>query len=159
MDPSRRRLASTIPAGPEESVGDPPDPFAGPDIPTLLPPFDLEELACAQMEHEHARAAPSDRPTEPGLDPAQSESRLRPSIALGSLAQVPRLAMPLHELRSRPLNHQAAFLLSLVDGVATLEELLDVCAMPRIDAMCLLAELVAVGLLRLLDPPLRKRSR
>jgi hypothetical protein len=158
MDPSRRRLPSTIPAGPEEPGGDRPDADAGPDAPTLPPPFDLEEFARAQLEHDHARVAPSDRPTEPGLDPAQSESRLRPSIALGSLAQVPRLAMPLHELRGRPLNHQAGFLLSLVDGVATLEELLDVCAMPRIDAMCILAELVAVGVLRLDDRPLREHS-
>jgi hypothetical protein len=68
---------------------------------------------------------------------------------IGSLDQVPRLAVALHSLRGRALDHQAGFLLSRVDGVSTLEVLLDVSAMPRLDALRLVAKLVDDGILRL----------
>lgn len=68
---------------------------------------------------------------------------------IGSLDQVPRLAVGLHRLRGRSLDHHAGFLLSRVDGVSTLEVLLDVSAMPRLDALRLVAKLVDDGILRL----------
>jgi hypothetical protein len=68
---------------------------------------------------------------------------------IGSLDQVPRLAVALHRLRGRSLDHQAGFLLSRVDGVSTLEVLLDLSAMPRLDALRLVAKLVDDGILRL----------
>ena len=68
---------------------------------------------------------------------------------IGSLDQVPRRAVGLHGLRGGSLDHQAGFLLSRVDGVSTLEVLLDVSAMPRLDALRLVAKLVDDGILRL----------
>jgi hypothetical protein len=68
---------------------------------------------------------------------------------IGSLDQVPRLAVALRTLRGRSLDHQAGFLLSRVDGVSTLEVLLDLSAMPRLDALRLVAKLVDDGILRL----------
>lgn len=68
---------------------------------------------------------------------------------IGSLEQVPSLAIALHGLRGRSLDHQAGFLLSCVDGVSTLEVLLDLSAMPRLDALRLVARLVEGGILRL----------
>jgi len=94
------------------------------------------------------------------LDPADASARdfaeecrrmLERAYAarLGSLDRVPVLAVALHELRSRSLDSQAGFLLSRVDGVSTLEALLDVCAMPRLDALRLVMQLVEDEVLRL----------
>jgi hypothetical protein len=68
---------------------------------------------------------------------------------LGSLDRVPVLAVGMHELRGRSLDNQAGFLLSRIDGVSTLEALLDVCAMPRLDALRLVTQLVEDEVLRL----------
>jgi hypothetical protein len=68
---------------------------------------------------------------------------------LGSLDQVPHLAAPLDGLRSLSLDHQAGFVLSRVDGVSSLEVLLDICAMPRLDVLRLVARLVDYGVIRL----------
>ena len=68
---------------------------------------------------------------------------------LGSLDRVPVLAVTLQELRNRSLDPQAGFLLSRIDGVSTLDALLDVCAMPRLDALRLVMQLVEEEILRL----------
>ncbi|MEJ7603348.1 MAG: hypothetical protein WKG01_36005 [Kofleriaceae bacterium] len=67
---------------------------------------------------------------------------------LGPLARVPSLARPLHELASAPISPRAAFLLSRIDGVLSLEEILDVCGMPRIEAHRYLCQLFVRGILR-----------
>jgi hypothetical protein len=68
---------------------------------------------------------------------------------VGSLDQVPRLVVPFSELRSLSLDHEAGFILSRVDGASTLESLLDVCAMPRLKMLRLVAKLVDYGVIRL----------
>jgi hypothetical protein len=57
--------------------------------------------------------------------------------------------MPATRIDCVAIDHRAGFLLSLVDGSSTLEAILDVCGMPRLDALRILHELVqrgAVGL-------------
>lgn len=68
---------------------------------------------------------------------------------LGDESAVPKLTMPLHELASQNLDSRAAFLLSRVDGVMTMSELLDVSGMPLIDAYRYLAVTVLRGIVRL----------
>jgi hypothetical protein len=46
------------------------------------------------------------------------------------------------------MDHRAGFLLSLVDGSSTLEAIVDVCGMPRSDALRVLDELVQRGVIR-----------
>ena len=46
------------------------------------------------------------------------------------------------QLRWLSIDHRAGFVLSLIDGSSTLEMILDVCGMPRLDAMRILHELV-----------------
>lgn len=60
---------------------------------------------------------------------------------LGGLDQVINMVLPPEELRWLNLDHRAGFLLSLVDGVSTIEELLDICGMSRLDALRILATL------------------
>lgn len=57
---------------------------------------------------------------------------------LGKLDQVVNVAMAADQIRWLSLDHRAGFLLSLVDGISNVEEILDVSGMPRLDAMRLL---------------------
>lgn len=60
---------------------------------------------------------------------------------LGGLEQVINVVLPPEELRWLNLDHRAGFLLSLVDGASSIEELLDISGMPRLDALRILATL------------------
>lgn len=61
---------------------------------------------------------------------------------LTNLDEPPRLLMTADQLRWLSLDHRAGFLLSMVDGQSTLEEILDVSGMSRLDAMRILCELL-----------------
>ncbi len=67
---------------------------------------------------------------------------------LGNLERQPVLARPLHELSSAQISPRAAFLLSRIDGQLTVDELLDVSGMPRIEAFRHLCQLYLRGILR-----------
>jgi hypothetical protein len=73
------------------------------------------------------------------------------SSRLGALTRVAQVAVPDHEIRWLGLDHRSGFLLSRVDGCHSLEEILDVSGMPRLEALKTLSELVSVGAVRLLD--------
>jgi hypothetical protein len=57
------------------------------------------------------------------------------SERVGSLRTVARVAIPSDQIRWLSLDHRAGFLLSLIDGTSTLEEILDISGMPRLDAL------------------------
>ncbi|MBV8762774.1 MAG: hypothetical protein JO257_36150 [Deltaproteobacteria bacterium] len=67
---------------------------------------------------------------------------------LGDLARTPQLARPLHELATAPISPRAAFLLSRIDGMISIDEILDVSGMPRIEAYRHLCQLYLRGILR-----------
>jgi hypothetical protein len=67
---------------------------------------------------------------------------------LGSLDRQPQLAKPLHELQNAPISPRAAFLLSRIDGTLTIDELLDVSGMPRLEAFRHICQLYLRGILR-----------
>jgi hypothetical protein len=67
---------------------------------------------------------------------------------LGDLNRQPILARPLHELASSPISPRAAFLLSRVDGSLSIDEILDVSGMPRLEAYRYLCQLLLRGILR-----------
>jgi hypothetical protein len=67
---------------------------------------------------------------------------------LGDLERMPQLARPLHELADAPISPRAAFLLSRIDGSLTIDELLDVSGMPRLEAFRHLCQLYLRGILR-----------
>ena len=60
---------------------------------------------------------------------------------LGGLDQVISVILRPEELRWLSLDHRAGFLLSRVDGASTIEELLDIAGMPRLDVLKILATL------------------
>lgn len=61
---------------------------------------------------------------------------------LGSLARIPVLDVMPDKLSSLSLDHRAGFLISQIDGFLTFEDLLDLSAMPRLETMVVLADLL-----------------
>jgi hypothetical protein len=60
---------------------------------------------------------------------------------IGPLDKVPMVMVAREQLRWLSIDHRAGFLLSHVDGVSSLEMILDVSGMPLLDALKILAEL------------------
>jgi hypothetical protein len=60
------------------------------------------------------------------------------SARLGALDQVMKISVPSDQIRWLSLDHRAGFMLSLVDGVSSVEEVLDICGMRRLDALRIL---------------------
>jgi hypothetical protein len=71
---------------------------------------------------------------------------------LGSVAQVPVIAVPRSELKWLSLDHRAGFVLSLVDGHSSVEELLDVASMPALEVLRTLFELLSQRVIELKAP-------
>jgi hypothetical protein len=60
---------------------------------------------------------------------------------LGALDRVPIVMVPSGELRWLSIDHRAGFVLSNIDGVSSLEMIIDVSGMPNLDALRILCEL------------------
>lgn len=61
---------------------------------------------------------------------------------IGPLERVPFVAVPQEQLRWLSLDHRSGFVLSHVDGMCSLEQILDVSGMPPLDALRILYELL-----------------
>jgi hypothetical protein len=59
----------------------------------------------------------------------------------GALDRQPELARPLQHLGEAPISPRAAFLLSRIDGALTIDEILDVSGMPRLETYRYLCQL------------------
>jgi hypothetical protein len=64
---------------------------------------------------------------------------------LGSLERIPRVVIPREEIPTLALDHISGFILALIDGTCTLDTILDMASMPRLDALRVLHELVQHG--------------
>lgn len=95
-----------------------------------------------------------------GRDPDNAEAirvaedcrvRLRSlySSKIGDMTCIVEVALGEAELRWLGLDHRSGFLLSRVDGEASVEELLDICGMPALEALKTLTELVERGAIKL----------
>jgi hypothetical protein len=60
---------------------------------------------------------------------------------IGPLERVPLVMVARDQMRWLSIDHRAGFVLSLVDGVSSLEMILDVSGMPILDALRILSEL------------------
>jgi hypothetical protein len=67
---------------------------------------------------------------------------------LGGVGRVPQVAISDEQLRWLNLDHRAGFLLSLVDGHSSFEEVLDVSGMPPVEALRLLMELLQQNVIK-----------
>jgi hypothetical protein len=75
-------------------------------------------------------------------DNARSVLRQMYTARIGRLDRVPVVGVPRDQLRWLSIDHRAGFVLSLIDGVSSLEMILDVSGMPELDALRILSELV-----------------
>ncbi|MCA9602014.1 MAG: hypothetical protein KC417_08320 [Myxococcales bacterium] len=69
---------------------------------------------------------------------------------VGSTESVPQVIVPDAEIRWLGLDHRAGFLLSRVDGMSTVDEIIDMSGMERLEALKILAELVEANAIRLM---------
>jgi hypothetical protein len=63
------------------------------------------------------------------------------SARLAPLERTVTVAVSPEQIRWLSLDHKSGFLLSLVDGNSSIEELLDISGMPRLDALRILSTL------------------
>jgi hypothetical protein len=71
---------------------------------------------------------------------------------LGPRWHIPFIVMTRDEALRVPLDHWAGFVLSLVDGAASIDEILDASSMPEHEALRLLSELREQGLIDVRPP-------
>jgi hypothetical protein len=64
------------------------------------------------------------------------------SARLGSPDQIVEVAVPNDQVRWLTLDHRAGFLLSLIDGGSTLDQILDMSGMTRLDALRIMYQLL-----------------
>lgn len=95
-----------------------------------------EALLEARPDFEHARRY---------VESAQELLRQMYLEKLGSGDQVLRVTMDPSEIQGLALDHRSGFLISLIDGVATIDEILDISGMPPLDALRLLFEMRQQG--------------
>ncbi len=107
--------------------GRPTVPPARPEMPTL--PVDLSEYARAAMAdvRDGGKAVAA-----ADFDPSR----------------VPRVAISQDALLATTLSHKAGFLVSLLDGISTIEMVVDVAGMPREEALAELQSLYLRGIIR-----------
>lgn len=99
---------------------------------------EIEDPFGGLEDDAEARAS---RPTAP--PPAQEP----PLLTLTERHSIPRVLKSLAEVSKLKIDHRAGFLLAHMDGMQTLEELLDVCAMPAAEALALVANLKDMGVI------------
>jgi hypothetical protein len=68
---------------------------------------------------------------------------------LGPLDQVITVVVRPEEVQWLSLDHRAGFLLSLVDGQSTVDEILDISGMTRLDALKILHDLAEQQVVKL----------
>lgn len=111
------------------------DPYGG-----LIPvvdddPFDGFERAGEEGSEEHTAI----------VEASADSSRL----AAMTSCLVPRLLVGPKEIAQLPMDPRAAFILGHIDGIQSMEEILDICAMPEADALELVERLRAMGVIAL----------
>jgi hypothetical protein len=61
---------------------------------------------------------------------------------IGTLDRIPTVIVPRTQMRWLSIDHRAGFILSLIDGSSSVEMILDVSGMPKLDALRILHELL-----------------
>jgi hypothetical protein len=75
------------------------------------------------------------------VDPARPLFERAFCACIGDTKSAPIRAVPAEELAGHGFDHRAAFLMSRMDGVLSVSDLLDIAGMPRFDALRLIAAL------------------
>jgi hypothetical protein len=87
------------------------------------------------------------RPSDRQFEAASSHVR-----AIVPLYSVPWLVVTYDDLRAMPLEGRDGFVVSLVDGRATVEMILDMAGLPEDETIDVLSRLLRLGAIELRDP-------
>ena len=100
------------------------------------------------IDHGDGEFSPGEPPSE--VRP-KSEVATLPQVraAESFLAKIPRVAFAVDRIRAEHLDHRSGFVLSLLDGATTVEELLDVSGMSEEETLAVLEDLQARGIVSL----------
>ncbi|HEY2510052.1 MAG TPA: hypothetical protein VGI39_04325 [Polyangiaceae bacterium] len=74
-------------------------------------------------------------------DPSLAETRRDLRVARDFRTSVPRLAIRARDLTNLPLDPRVGFLLSRIDGLSTVETIIDLCPMPAEETLAMLESL------------------
>jgi hypothetical protein len=116
---------------------------------TLVPSFDVGDFAeSKELEAKTDPDAALEFDLKSGVVPIVSVAeshRVREAAyerRLGSLTALPKLRLRPEEYRGLSLDPSAGFLVANMDGICTIEMILDVAGMPRVEALRILVELL-----------------
>jgi hypothetical protein len=98
-----------------------------------------------QLEAEWARAQ---YPSQEAPRLLSAEAPVDYESELGGLGATLSVIAQSAVIRTMDLDHRAGYLLSLLDGVSTVEDIIDVASMPREDTLALLVDLKQRGLVQ-----------
>jgi len=111
------------------------------------------ELALVLHEHDDASLRPFHCPDDLAARRYAQNCRdvLTQMFAarIGPLDQVITVVVSPEEVQWLSLDHRAGFLLSLVDGMSTVDEILDISGMTRLDALKILHDLTEQQVVKL----------
>lgn len=108
-----------------------------------------DHTGALSLARERLRAMPKDRRA------AASVRRCEETLTEMYLSRIGDLGQQVHVLKSGGqlqwlnLDHRAGFMVSRVEGSTTVEELLEICGMPRLDALRILHDLVKQKVVKL----------
>jgi hypothetical protein len=142
LSPSRREAATPgairSPAPPEITERTIDDPIAEMrerfSLGDYTGALEMSELILAELpdDAEAARCAETCRTVLENMYAAR----------IGPLDRIPMVTVPRTQMRWLSMDHRAGFILSLIDGSSSIEMILDLCGMPKLDAYRILLELV-----------------
>ena len=121
---------------------------------TLVPGFDVEQLARDSQSFRPPMESGARVRVAPGGD--ASVNVRAGEIYWGRIAgahRVPRLCVPARAVPDEWRGRCAGFILCRVDGRASVGEILAACGLPELTALCLICELLDMGILTLAEAP------
>lgn len=86
------------------------------------------------------------------VEACRAELRTSYLMRMGDGSSIPRVVTPPGEIRWLDLDHRAGFLLSRVDGMSSIDDILDMSGMSELDALRLLFELMQAGVIEIVPP-------
>jgi len=151
--PSTRQGNDLVRKAGAAAVGSlPPNPPAAIALPSVPPPPTIQEMndrvslgdytGALEVAERLLAIDPDDLVAKTCAATCRGVLRKMYSARIGPLDRVPMVMVARDQLRWLSIDHRAGFVLSLIDGVSSLEMILDVTGMPELDALRILSELV-----------------
>jgi hypothetical protein len=127
--------------------------MTSPDRPTLTPGFDMEQYARESDARLRSAAAADGGPElQAAEEPSEGDAEQIYRARIGDGQQVVAMACTPEEILRLRRGVADGFVLSLVDGRRSVDELLHDCELPPLAALSTLFELIETGVLKLVPP-------